>query len=53
MRMLARARARERPMAVRTCDGSVAPDWQALPAETERPFRSSAMRRESASSPSK
>ena len=45
--------ASERPMARRTCDGSSAPDWHAEPALTARPWRSSAIMRSSATTPSK
>ena len=43
----------ERPWPCSTCDGSVAPDWQADPPETASPFRSSAMTSASASTWSK
>ena len=41
-----------RPMAVRTCEGSLAPLEQAEPLETAKPRRSSAIRRGSVSMPS-
>ena len=40
-------------MAVRTCEGSTAPEEQAAPVEQARPFRSSAMMRASPSMPGK
>src|SRR5229473_3791362 len=52
-RRLARASSGGRPMAVRTCDGSTAPEEQAAPVEQARPFKSSAIRRASPSTPGK
>src|SRR5713226_6827734 len=52
-RRLARASSGARPMAVRTCDGSTAPEEQAAPVEHARPFKSRAMRRASPSTPGK
>ena len=52
-RRLERACSRVRPMAVRTCDGSVAPLEQAEPLETAKPRRSRAISRGSVSMPSK
>jgi len=51
-RMLARARSASRPMAVRTCDGAMAPLEQAAPVETAKPRRSSAITSASPSTPS-
>ena len=51
-RTLPRARDSLRPMARSTCEGSVAPDWQADPPEIASPFKSSAMTRASASTSS-
>src|SRR5947208_1049494 len=42
-RILARARSGGRPIAVSTCDGSIAPEEQAAPVETASPFRSRAI----------
>src|ERR1017187_2241578 len=42
-RRLALARSGDNPIAVKTCDGSIAPDEQAAPVETDRPLRSSAI----------
>ena len=42
-RRLARARSGDSPIAVRTCDGSIAPDEHAAPVETDKPLRSSAI----------
>src|SRR5216684_3947103 len=50
-RRLARASSGGRPIAVRTWDGSTAPEEQAAPVEQARPFKSSAMRRASPSTP--
>src|ERR1700682_4664838 len=52
-RRLARASSGGKPMAVSTCDGSTAPEEQAAPVEQARPFKSSAMRRASPSTPGK
>src|SRR5882762_2205865 len=52
-RRLARASSGGKPMAVRTWDGSTAPEEQAAPVETARPFKSSEMRRASPSTPGK
>src|SRR3954463_5064678 len=42
-RMLPRAWSGRSPIAINTCDGSIAPDEHAAPVETASPFRSSAM----------
>src|SRR5208337_842447 len=42
-RRLARARSGDNPIAVKTCEGSMAPDEQAAPVETDSPLRSSAI----------
>src|SRR5579859_3362609 len=52
-RMLAFARSERIPMAISTCDGSIAPEEHAAPVETASPFKSSAMTRASPSMPSK
>ena len=36
--MLARARSGRKPIAVRTCEGSIAPEEHAAPVETAKPF---------------
>ena len=43
----------ESPIARSTCDGSSVPEEQAEPVDTATPSRSSAMRRDSASTPAK
>jgi hypothetical protein len=48
-----RDRALEKPIARNTCDGSSEPDEHADPVDTATPSRSRAIRRDSASTPSK
>src|SRR5258708_3557125 len=50
-RMLARASEAGRPIAVRTCEGSTAPEEHAAPVEQASPLRSRAMTRASPSMP--
>jgi hypothetical protein len=52
-RRLARASSADMPMAVRTCEGSTAPEEQAAPVEQAKPLRSRAMRSASPSTPGK
>src|SRR6202158_3884500 len=52
-RILAFARSRLSPIAVKTCEASIAPDEHAAPVETASPFKSSAMTSASPSMPSK